>query len=97
MGSLSLLQQIFPTQESNWSLLHCRQSLYQLNNQGSSVNTDSSRMTLGGKSGGWTLSNREDRWLQSQVGSAFTTHLDSYPVPQVLLAPWLGSYLLLPQ
>ena len=30
MGSLSLLQQIFLTQESNWGLLHCRQILYQL-------------------------------------------------------------------
>ena len=30
VSSLSLLQQIFPTQESNWDLLHCRQSLYQL-------------------------------------------------------------------
>ena len=35
VGSLSLLQQIFPTQESNWSLLHCRQILYQLSYQGS--------------------------------------------------------------
>ena len=25
MGSLSLLQRIFPTQELNWDLLHCRQ------------------------------------------------------------------------
>ena len=33
VGSLSLLQQIFPTQESNWSLLHCRQILYQLSYQ----------------------------------------------------------------
>ena len=30
VGSLSLLQQIFPTQESNQGLLHCRQLLYQL-------------------------------------------------------------------
>ena len=30
VGSLSLLQEIFPTQESNWGLLHCRQILYQL-------------------------------------------------------------------
>ena len=30
MGSLSLLQQIFPTQESNWDLLHCRWILYPL-------------------------------------------------------------------
>ena len=30
VGSFSLLQQIFPTQESNQGLLHCRQILYQL-------------------------------------------------------------------
>ena len=30
VGSLLLLQRIFPTQESNWGLLHCRQILYQL-------------------------------------------------------------------
>ena len=30
VGSLSLLQRIFPTQELTWGLLHCRQILYQL-------------------------------------------------------------------
>ena len=35
MGSLSLLQQIFLTQESNRSLLHYRWILYQLSYQGS--------------------------------------------------------------
>ena len=30
VGSLSVLQGIFPTQESNWGLLHCRRILYQL-------------------------------------------------------------------
>ena len=35
VGILSLLQGIFPTQESNWDLLHCRQILYQLSYQGS--------------------------------------------------------------
>ena len=35
VGSLSLLQQIFPTQELNQGLLHCRKILYQLNYQGS--------------------------------------------------------------
>ena len=30
VGSLSLLQQIFPTQESNQGILHCRGILYQL-------------------------------------------------------------------
>ena len=34
VGSLSLLQEIFPTQESNQGLLHCRQILYQLSYQG---------------------------------------------------------------
>ena len=33
MGSLSLLQGIFLTQESNWGLLHFRQILYQLSYQ----------------------------------------------------------------
>ena len=36
MGSLSLLQRLFLTQESNWGLLYCRQiSFYQLSYQGS--------------------------------------------------------------
>ena len=34
VGSLSLLQQTFPTRESNWGLLHCRWILYQLSYQG---------------------------------------------------------------
>ena len=35
VGSLSLLQGIFPTQESNPGLLHCRRILYYLSHQGS--------------------------------------------------------------
>ena len=35
VGSLSLLQRIFLTQELNWGLLHCRQILYQLSYDGS--------------------------------------------------------------
>ena len=35
VSSLSLLQGIFPTQESNWGLLHCRWILYQLSYEGS--------------------------------------------------------------
>ena len=34
VGSLSLFQRIFPSQESNWGLLHCRQILYQLSYKG---------------------------------------------------------------
>ena len=37
VASVSLLQRIFPTQESNWGLLYCRQILYQLSYQGSPV------------------------------------------------------------
>ena len=36
VGSLSLFQGIFPTQELNWGLLHCWWILYQLSSQGSS-------------------------------------------------------------
>ena len=35
VGSLTLLQWIFLTQESNWGFLYCRQILYQLSYQGS--------------------------------------------------------------
>ena len=35
VGSLALLQGIFPTQGSNPGLLHCRQILYQLSHKGS--------------------------------------------------------------
>ena len=35
VGSLSLLQGIFPTQELHWGLLHGRWILYQLSHQGS--------------------------------------------------------------
>ena len=35
VGCHALFQWIFPTQESNWGLLHCRWILYQLSYQGS--------------------------------------------------------------
>ena len=38
VGSLSLLQEIFPTQESNQGFLHCRRILYQLRYQGNPWN-----------------------------------------------------------
>ena len=37
VGGLSLLQRIFLTQELNWSLLHCRQTVYHLSYQGSDL------------------------------------------------------------
>ena len=41
VGSLSLLQRIFPTQESNPGLLRCRQILYQLSHKESPVSMSS--------------------------------------------------------
>ena len=34
VGNFSLLRGIFPTQQLNWGVLHCRQILYQLSYQG---------------------------------------------------------------
>ena len=42
VGSLSLLQWIFPTQELNWGLMHCRQILHQLSYQGRPVQASGS-------------------------------------------------------
>ena len=39
VGSLSLLQGIFPIQESHQSLLHCRWALYQLSHQGQATHS----------------------------------------------------------
>ena len=41
VGSLSLLQGLFPTQELNWGLLLCRQIFYQLSYQGSPFRSSS--------------------------------------------------------
>ena len=46
IGSLSLLQRIFPTQESNRGFLPCRQILYQLSDQGSSENKTATPLFL---------------------------------------------------
>ena len=43
VGSLFLLQGIFPTQESNWGFLPCRQILYQLSYQRNPFNLINTR------------------------------------------------------
>ena len=45
-GSPSLFQQIFWTQESNWSFRHCRRILYQLNHQGIEIKPTLKRLSL---------------------------------------------------
>ena len=49
VGSLSLLQEIFPTKELNWGLLHCRQILYQLSYQGSTTSIKATINTMPNK------------------------------------------------
>ena len=47
VSSLSLLQGIYMTQESNQGFLHCRQILYQLSYQGSSRLCEETKITTG--------------------------------------------------
>ena len=47
VGSLSLLQGIFPTQGSNRGLLHCRQILYQLSYHGNTFENTGKRKWQG--------------------------------------------------
>ena len=45
VGSLSFLQGIFPTQESNQGLLHCRRILYQLSHKMPPPNSHNEALT----------------------------------------------------
>ena len=51
LGCYALLQGIFPTQESNWGLLYCRQNPYQLSCQGSLS--------------GWVPGTKGQKWFDS--------------------------------
>ena len=59
VGSLSLLQLIFPTQESNWGLLNCRWILYQLSYQGSPCAISQSNFLV------CPMHCSEDYWIRS--------------------------------
>ena len=60
VGSLSLLQGIFTTQESNWGLLHCRRILYQLSYEGSPNYTSIFKKRV-------KLEERASRWHNEQA------------------------------
>ena len=73
VGSLSHLQQIFPIQESNWGLLHCRWILHCLNHQGSPhtstnypTNRSSDHWKDQGPAGGWHQAETDQR-LKYQI------------------------------
>ena len=65
VDSLSLLQWIILTQESNQGLLHCRQILYQLSYQGSPFHWRNKNMRLGA--------------LERVRGTIDFTHLSAFP------------------
>ena len=60
VGSLSLLQGIFLTQESNWGLLHCRWVLYQLSYHLISINSPDAQ-------GCWENGGRQRRLFSRQT------------------------------
>ena len=62
VGSLSLLQQIFPSQELNWDVLHCRWILYQLSYQGSPQH----RVHHAKCQAGWITKWNQDCWEKYQ-------------------------------
>ena len=66
MGSLSLLQRIFLTQELNQGLLHCRQILYQLSHQGRPW------MANGISDLTWPALSSDFHWAPSQAGNGST-------------------------
>ena len=80
VGSLSLLQGISPTQESNWGLLHCRRILYQLSYKGSQKSDNCSCFLL--------LLKRERKCL---TFAAYFLHLEtpSLPACYPLIPPFL--------
>ena len=95
VGSLSLLQLIFPTQESNWGPLHYRRILYQLSYQGCAC----VRQALRGKTWAWPpalpllkeFGSIPVHFSGTQPSTAFLTACPSSPFPlgQVLKVPKL--------
>ena len=83
VGSLSFLQQIFLTRESNWGLLHCRRLLYQLSHQGNPGNG------IGGWLNLWFSVLSQARHLQSQLAGMVILWVSMIPRPTVSL-PYLA-------
>ena len=78
VGSLSLLQGSFPTQDLNRGLLHCRRILYQLSYQGSPKFTDRGILTRGSCGvifNSWVL---HSTWSESESDSVVSDALWPY-------------------
>ena len=72
VGSHSLLQGIFPIQESNRGLLHCRRILYQLSYQGSPSHTKNHFKFLPGNSGG------RQHYSNRRIDASMCTHVHTH-------------------
>ena len=72
VGSLSLLQGIFLTQELNWGLLYCRWILYQLNYQGSPELPYDSATPLLGRYPGKSIVSSKDTCTSMFTATLFT-------------------------
>ena len=106
VGSLSLLQGIFLTQESNQALLHCRHILYQLSYQGSPkrhMTDDKSqgiftiktyKLTSASATSSSTVPNRTF-WNDGNV--PYPSLPDSSHEPQVAIEHFLKMYLMQPR
>ena len=79
LGSLSLLQGIFPTQESNRGHLHCRQIVYQLSSQGSPTTAV------------WLKGKWNDEQAGSACGPVLGSHCKSQTGPWGSLMPTCGG------
>ena len=78
VGSLSLFQQIFLTQESNWGLLHCRWILYQLSHQGRPVCIVADPLFLSSLQPVFWMQMQRDRKPTSDVGHSFGMNRAGY-------------------
>ena len=88
VGCHSLLQEIFPIQESNLGLPHCKQTLYHLKNQGSR-RIISSIQQLGKKK-------CHVKWLKRRVFNAVIQFNNLFGICQVQgIHKWMKNYLCL--
>ena len=81
VGSLSLLQGIFPTQGLNLGLPHCRQILYQLSHKGNSRMTEWVAYAFSSSSS-WP---RNTTRISCIAGGFFTSWADSLPAIREVL------------
>ena len=77
VGSLSLLQQIFLTQELNQGLLHCRRILYQLSYQRSSIKNKNKKYRLcSDKFEQFSLKTRREYIYRTKCNTYTYTHIN---------------------